>query len=324
MYQNFYGLRELPFELTPDPRFLFLTHHHREAQACLRHGLVTAKGLVVLTGEAGTGKTTLLRTVLDESPRDRIRFVYLNNPTLTRDEFIEFLARGFGLSETAGRSKTSLLWELQEKLAADCERGSVGALVVDEAQSLPHELLEEVRLLANIETHSQKLLPVVLAGQPELADRLNEESLRQLKQRVALRCALAPLTLQETASYIAARIRTAGGDAARIFTREAVSVIYERSGGIPRTISVICDNALVAGVALDRRPVGRDIILEVCADFDLHAAAATVHPEAARARNEPIASSLEGGGEEGAMKSLAAEAPAPAATVQRRRRFSFF
>src|SRR2546422_238910 len=157
MYEQFFGFRELPFELTPNPRFLFLTHRHREALTSLRHGISTAKGIVVLIGEAGTGKTTIVRTVLDEQ--------------------------------------------------------------------------------------TEKLLPVVLAGQPELAGRLNEASLRQLKQRIALRCDLAPLTLQETASYIAARIRIAGGDSARVFTREAVMLIHERSGGIPRVISVICDNA---------------------------------------------------------------------------------
>ena len=148
-------------------------------------------------------------------------------------------------------------------------RGEITALVVDEAQSLSAELLEEIRLLANIETPTEKLLPLVLAGQPELAERLEEPGLRQLKQRVALRCEIAPFELPETAAYIASRIRTAGGEAARLFTREAVVLIHEHSRGIPRTISVICDNALVSGFALDRQPVDRGIVLEVARDFQL-------------------------------------------------------
>jgi general secretion pathway protein A len=147
--------------------------------------------------------------------------------------------------------------------------------VIDEAQALPDEILEEIRLLANMETPTHKLLPVVLAGQPELAERLNEPRLRQLKQRIALRCELKPLDLSDTAAYIASRLRTAGGDPANIFTRQAVTLIHEYSHGLPRTISVMCDNALMSGFALDQRPVDGDIVLEVCRDFDLRAAAAT-------------------------------------------------
>jgi general secretion pathway protein A len=268
MYTDFFGLRELPFELTPNPRFLFLTRGHREALTTLRHALSSAKGLALLVGEAGTGKTTLVRTVLD-TQLTGVKALYLNNPTLTRAEFVEFLANGFGLSAEAARSKTTMLLELNRVLTFCRTNGEILALVVDEAQSLPHELLEEVRLLANIETTTEKLLPVVLVGQPELADRLNEPSLRQLKQRVALRCELVPMTLPETASYVAARVRIAGGDSTRLFTRGAIMLIHERSGGIPRTVSVMCDNALVNAFALDNRVVTRDIVLEVCRDFDL-------------------------------------------------------
>jgi general secretion pathway protein A len=273
MYLDFYGLRELPFELTPNPRFLFLTPRHREALANLRHGISAAKGISLLVGEAGTGKTTLVRAAIEAETNDQVRCLYLMNPSLTRDEFIEFLARGFGLSEAAGRSKTTLLLELDTLLKEQRAARIIRALVVDEAQSLPDYLLEEIRLLANIETDTEKLLPVILAGQPELAGRLNQPSLRQLKQRVALRCELGVLSLEETAAYIAARIQIAGGNAARVFTRDAVVMIHERSRGVPRTISVLCDNALVSGFALDRKPVGRDVVLEVCRDFDLPGAA---------------------------------------------------
>jgi general secretion pathway protein A len=268
VYTEFFGLRELPFELTSDPRFLFLTARHREGLAHLHHALTTAKGLAVLIGEAGTGKTTILRTALQEAGRESVKCLYLCNPALTREEFVEFLARGFGLSGEATRSKAAFLIELERTIPVRRALGEVMAIVIDEAQSLPYALLEEVRLLANVETETTKLLPVVLAGQPELARRLNEPTLRQLKQRIALRCELKPLSLDETASYIAGRIRTAGGDAATVFTREAVVLIYDRSRGIPRTINVICDNALVTGLALDRRPVTRDVVIEVCRDFD--------------------------------------------------------
>ncbi|HMF62321.1 MAG TPA: AAA family ATPase, partial [Vicinamibacterales bacterium] len=245
MYLRHFGLRELPFELTPNPRFLFMTTQHREALANLQYGLSTAKAVTLLIGEAGTGKTTLLRAALESEICRHVRCVHLTNPCLSRDEFIETLARAFGLTQPAFTSKSSLLSELEVKLKERRARGETTALVVDEAQRLTPELLEEIRLLANIETDTEKLLPLVLAGQPELAARLNENDLRQLKQRVALRCEIKPLVLAETAAYIANRIRTAGGESVRLFTREAVVLIQEYSHGIPRTISVICDNALL-------------------------------------------------------------------------------
>jgi general secretion pathway protein A len=269
MYLRFYGLRESPFELTPNPKYLYFTPRHREALSNLQYGLSTAKPVTVLIGEAGTGKTTLIRAALDSEMCRHVRCVYLNNPALTRVEFVEMLAAQFGLSAEAAQSKTVLLTELEKVLHANREKGELTALVVDEAQSLSAELLEEIRLLANVETETQKLLPLVLAGQPELADRLNDSSLRQLKQRVALRCEITPFELPETAAYIAARIRLAGGEASRLFTREAVVRIHEYSHGIPRLISVICDNALLSGLALGRQPVDREIVLEVCRDFDL-------------------------------------------------------
>jgi general secretion pathway protein A len=269
LYQHFYGLRELPFELTPNPKFVYLTARHREALGNLEYGLCSAKALTLLTGEAGTGKTTLLRTVQESEPCRGVRWVYLNNPALTRDEFVEWLAARFELSVEARRSKAVFLEELEQLLRERRRQGEIVAVIVDEAQSLSLELLEEIRLLANIETATEKLLPLVLAGQPELAARLNRSELRQLKQRVALRCEILPFSLVETAGYIASRIRSAGGDAARLFTREAVTMIHGRSQGIPRTISVICDNALLSGFAAGRRSVDSELVREVCRDFDL-------------------------------------------------------
>jgi general secretion pathway protein A len=268
MYQQFYQLRELPFELTPNPKYLFLTPRHREALSNLEYGLSSSKAITVLVGEVGTGKTTLLHAALASERCKNVVCVYLNNPALTRQEFVEVLARRFELSLHARESKAALLGELEATLRERRDRGQITALAIDEAQAMSSELLEEIRLLANSETSTEKLLPVVLAGQPELRQRLNEPGLRQLKQRVTLRCEIWPFTLEESAAYIAFRIRTAGGEAARLFTREAVTLIHRRAGGIPRTISVMCDNALMTGFGLARQPVDSEMVAEVVRDFD--------------------------------------------------------
>jgi len=268
MYESFYGLRERPFDLTPNPRFLVMTDVHREALSNLEYGIASRTGITLLVGEAGTGKTTLIRTALERQPA-RVHCVHLSNPALTRDEFVQMLALRFELSDKAQASKTSLLLELENILRRRDEVGESTVLLVDEAQSLPRDILEEIRLLANIETNDRKLLSVIMAGQPELTSLLNNVELRQLKQRVALRCELRPLTLQETAGYVAGRIRSAGGVGAQVFTREAVTLIHERSFGIPRTISVIADNALLTGFAVAQRPVNSATVREVCEDFDL-------------------------------------------------------
>jgi general secretion pathway protein A len=278
MYESFYGLRERPFDLALNPREILLTAQHREALGNLEYGILSRNGITLLLGEAGTGKTTLIRTafarVEAETPGGTAAWAYLRNPTLQRGEFLQFLAARFGLSSEAASSKLRLLDELEGALVG----GKKAVLIIDEAQSVPLELLEEVRLLANIESDSAKLLPVVLAGQPELAARLNEPGLRQLKQRIALRCTLGPFQLSETAAYIAARIDNAGGTPVRVFTRDAVLAIHERSGGIARTINVICENALLTGYVEEQRPVGRQVIETVCGDFDLWSTAVTEPP----------------------------------------------
>jgi type II secretory pathway predicted ATPase ExeA len=285
MYQRHYGLRELPFELTANTSYLFLTARHREALSNLEYGLSAAKSLTVLLGEAGTGKTTLVRAALESHRCRDVRCVYLNNPVLSREDFVRTLAARFDLGEQAAQSKSVLLDELERALRDRRAVGEITALVVDEAQSLTTELLEEVRLLANIETAAEKLLPLVLAGQPELGLRLEDTALRQLKQRVTLRCELVAFDVSETADYISSRIVTAGGSPSKLFTREAVTLIHEYSQGIPRTISVICDNALVTGMALNRHPVDSGIVREVCRDLALkrdtaaapHGGASTSH-----------------------------------------------
>jgi type II secretory pathway predicted ATPase ExeA len=286
LYAAFYGLKEAPFDLTPNPRFLFLSSRQREALGNLRYALATSKGFSLILGDAGTGKTTLVRTALAELGDTPSRYVLVSNPTLGRAEFYEFLARDFGLSEEAGRSKTRFLSELQLEVEARFAAGGLTGLIIDEAQSLPHELLEEIRLLGNIETPTTKLLNIILCGQPELADRLNEPSLRQLKQRLALRCQLLPLTAEESASYISGRVRIAGGTPEEILTREAVMAIHESSRGIPRIINVLCDNTLITGFAQQLKPIPAGVVLEICREFDLQTKAA---PDEAVGVTQPAA-----------------------------------
>jgi general secretion pathway protein A len=328
MYRKFFGLSEAPFDLTSNPRYLFMTPSHREALSTLEYGLGTRTGVTVLVGEAGTGKTTLIKAMLQSREKRKIYPVYLNNSTLTRVEFLEFLAREFRCDAAAAASKTRLLYELEKVLLESSNLGITPALIIDEAQSLSHDLLEEVRLLANIERPGEKLLPIVLAGQPELVERLDQPALRQLKQRVGLRARLRPLELAETAAYVAARVRVAGGDASRLFTRDAVVMIHERSQGIPRTISVICHNALINGFALNQRPVGVENVREVCGDLGFG--------EAARAQRTAVPAGSVANGEGKALPldrlrrgGSAADAGTPAsdlfaAVSGTRRRFSFF
>lgn len=269
MYESFFGLRERPFELTPNPRFIYLSECHLEALSVVHYGIVGRKGITLVIGEAGTGKTMVIRTALEALAQPSARCVYLSNPALTRTEFYEFLAWSFGLTADAAASKARFLLEFERLLVQRNENEDLTALVIDEAQSLSVELMEEVRLLANLETLTDKLLPVVMAGQPELADMLDRPGLRQLKQRIALRADLSPLDVSQVAAYIAGRIRRAGGEPLSVFTNAAIVLTHKMSGGIPRTISVICDNAMLAGFGAARKPVGADIIEEVSRDFGL-------------------------------------------------------
>ncbi|MBA3296640.1 MAG: AAA family ATPase [Acidobacteria bacterium] len=284
MYEQFFGFRERPFDLTPNPRYLVLTDVHREALSNLEYGIVSHKGITLLIGEAGSGKTTLIRSAIEKQPA-RVHCIHLSNPALSRAEFIEMLAERFGLTSAAKTSKTTMLLQLEALLRARREAGETTVLIVDEAQSLSVELFEEVRLLANIEANDEKLLLVIIAGQPELIDRLNDKRLRQLKQRIALRCELRPLTLQETAAYLAGRIKAAGGVGAQVFTREAVTRIFESAHGIPRVTNVIADNALLSAYAQDRRPVTSAMVDEVCRDFDLAGHTVAAAPPAAQSAN---------------------------------------
>jgi len=306
MYETYYGLQERPFDLSPNPRFLCFTPQHREALAHLEYGLAGRPGVTVLVGEAGTGKTTLVRKALQASS-GASTIVHLSNPTLTRAEFYEYIAAGFGFSDEVGRSKIQFLRDVESVLNDPAAPRL--ALIVDEAQSVPYELLEEIRLLTNAESSIGRSIAVVLVGQPELGRRLDEARLRQLKQRVVLRCELTPLSLKDTAAYISARVKTAGGEATRLFSRDAVIAIHQYSTGIPRVISVICDNALVNGFAADQKPVGAGTVMEVCRSLALPLDDAKPAPAPAPVR---------------APEPVPVAARAPMFSGFARRRFSFF
>ncbi len=269
MYKQFFGLARNPFEISPDPFFYHPTPRHNEALANLHYGVGRRKGFIVITGEVGTGKTLLVRCLLAELRKNNIAFAYVFNPLLPVVEFFQYIMADFGLPY-AGRTKTEMLLDLNRFLIQRHARGLITALVVDEAQALRTDLLEEIRLLTNLETSQQKLLQIVLMGQPELEMILDSPELRQLKQRVALRCQLQPLDHDQTRAYVIARLERAGAPAEPpIFSDEAFERLYEFSRGIPRIINNLCENAMVSAFAHERRPVTGDMITEVAADFRL-------------------------------------------------------
>lgn len=322
LYAPFFGLAEAPFDLTPNSKFLFLTPRQSEALGNLRYALGSSKGFTLITGEAGTGKTTLLRTALAELGDSTNKYVLLSNPTLGRLEFYEYLARAFGLSAEARTSKARFLLDLQDDVEARFAAGGLTGLVIDEAQSMPHELLEEIRLLGNIETPTTKLLNIVLTGQPELAGRLNDPSLRQLKQRIALRCELLPLTIAETAAYVAGRLRIAGGVPDTIFTREAIIHIHESAQGIPRTINVMCDNAMITAFAAQTKPITVALVEDVCRDFDLTTSEEADEPAVQPEPPPPPAESALARGRRNVPLSVTK--PPPPSPPAAKRRFRFF
>jgi len=268
MYELFYKLQEKPFNLTPDPRYIYFTEKHCEALANLVYGIRERKGFIVLSGEVGTGKTTLVNALLDTLERTGILSAFIFNPLLSSIEFFEYLLADLNL-KCDTRSKSQCLIKLNSLLLERYRTGQITVLIVDEAQNLSTEILEEVRLLTNLETATEKLLQIVLVGQPELSLKLNSPELRQLKQRVSLRCALEPLALFETKEYIRTRLEIAGLPDQRVFPDSAISEIYRFSGGIPRLINSICDNALLAGYACDAKIIGAEIIQEVAHDLEL-------------------------------------------------------
>jgi general secretion pathway protein A len=274
MYKGFYNLKLNPFEITPDPSFLFATRKHNEALAALYYGVRRRKGFVVITGEVGTGKTLLVRCLLEVLNRANVAYAYVFNPCLTPTEFLEYIVGDFRLP-TAGKSKSELLLNLGTYLIGRHHENRTTVLVVDEAHHLSSELLEEVRLLTNLETPEAKLLQILLVGQPELDGKLDSSDLRQLKQRIAMRSRLAALDLEETRGYVYCRLHVAGHkNPAEIFPSETIVEVHRHSRGIPRLINTICENALIHGYAAQCRTIMPAILQEIATDFRLN----IVHP----------------------------------------------
>jgi general secretion pathway protein A len=260
MYLQFFGLREAPFNPTPDPKFLFQSTRHREALAQLLYGVRERKGFIVLTGEIGTGKTTLLRTLLERLD-SKTAVAYVHNSALSIEGLLEYMLQDWGVKSTA-TTHAQRLFELNEFLIDQHRAGLSPVLVIDEAQNLTIPTLEAVRMLSNFETNSQKLMQILLVGQPELGDKLSAPELRQLKQRIGLRCHIGPLSPEEARLYIRHRLRIAGATDAGIFTDAAVQRIVEYSQGIPRVINIICDHCLLSGFADSKRRIDTGVVRE--------------------------------------------------------------
>ena len=268
MYKAFFGFTENPFNMSPDPSFLFRSAQHEEALANLIYGVQSRKGFVVLTGEVGTGKTTMLECLRDFLGAQQMTYASLFNSRLTVPQFFEMVAYDFGLHCTR-TSKTEVLFALNEMILERANLGRTTVLIVDEAHNLDWEVLEEIRLLGNLENRRGKLLQIVLAGQPELDRKLEAPDYRQLKQRIALRCVLQPFGLEETVDYIRSRLARAGMPDQTVFPPEILQEIHYRTQGIPRIINGLCDNLLLTAFALESKVATAEMLDEVTADMRL-------------------------------------------------------
>ena len=270
MYKRFYNLQRNPFDITPDPSFLFPTKKHNEALAALYYGVKRRKGFVVLTGEVGTGKTVLVRCLLQLLGHTQSAYAYLFNPRLTPMEFLQYVAGDFQLPTTS-KSKSELLLDLSTFTIARHEKGLTTVLVIDEAHHLSVDVLEEVRLLTNLETGDAKLLQILLVGQPELDQKLDSFDLRQLKQRIALRSHLTPLDSEETSGYVYRRLEIAGNARpSELFPKDTIAELYRHSNGYPRLVNTLCENALVCGYARQVASISPEMIAEVAREFRLN------------------------------------------------------
>ena len=267
MYKSFYHLQSNPFGTSPDPRFLYMMPHTREALACLEYGISARKGFIVLTGEVGTGKTTLLRRALASFDQTRVFTSFVFNPLLDPLDFLEFVLSDFGIT-IRNRTKSGMLIQLNQWLIERYRHGETCVIVVDEAQNLSSELLEEIRLLTNLETSSEKLVQIVLSGQPEFEEKLRQPALRQLRQRIALWSRTQAITAAQTSAYIAQRLLIAG-TRQQLFTPEAVQAVHRASRGIPRIINLICEHALIVGYVEQLPEISAAVILGVAKDLDL-------------------------------------------------------
>ena len=267
MYKSFFGLRVLPFGASPDPRFLYMMPQIRETLACLQYGIAARKGFVVMTGEVGTGKTTLLKTVLSGFSKDRVSSAFVFNPRLNVLDLLEFVLTDFGIPPER-RTKSGMLLQLNRWLIERFRDRGLCVIVVDEAQNLSWKLLEEIRLLTNLETSSEKLLQIVLSGQPELEKMLRDPRVRQLRQRISIWCKTQRLTADQTQAYIAERLRIAGASRPAL-SPEAAQLVHHYSKGIPRVINLICDHAMISAYVEQIKPIPARIVESVSIELDL-------------------------------------------------------
>ncbi|MBV9339264.1 MAG: AAA family ATPase [Acidobacteria bacterium] len=268
MYKEYFGLRANPFNVNPDPRYLFLTRHTEEALACLTYGIQSRKGFVLLTGEVGTGKTTLINKLLEWLRTQQVPTAFIFNSRMNVTQFLDYMMADFGVP-CDSRSKSQVLLRLYQWLLERYRAGETAVLIVDEAQNLADEVLEEVRMLTNLETFTEKLLQIILVGQTELELKLKQPNLRQLRQRLTLRAKTHPLTSEETKAYIQQRLRIAGSNGQTIFDPEALNAIFRYTNGIPRIVNLICEHCLVSAFVDQQQMVSASIVDAVARDFEL-------------------------------------------------------
>jgi general secretion pathway protein A len=287
MYKEFFGLRANPFNVNPDPRYLFLTRHTEEALACLTYGIQSRKGFVLLTGEVGTGKTTLINKLLEWLRLQQVATAFIFNSRMDVPQFLDFMMADFGI-QCDSKSKSQVLQRLYSWLLDRYRAGETAVLIVDEAQNLSDEVLEEIRMLTNLETFTEKLLQIVLVGQPELEQHLRQPQLRQLRQRLTLRAKTHPLNLEETRAYVQQRLRIAGSNGQTIFDPDSLLALYRYSTGIPRVINLLCEHCLVSAFVDQKKLITNEIVESVARDFDLSdgTAAGTLAPTASTAPPE--------------------------------------
>lgn len=268
MYKEFFGLRANPFNVNPDPRYLFLTRHTEEALACLTYGIQSRKGFVLLTGEVGTGKTTLINKLLEWLRLQQVATAFIFNSRMNVPQFLDYMMADFAIP-CDSKSKSQILQRLYNWLLDRYRAGETAVLIVDEAQNLTDEVLEEIRMLTNLETFTEKLLQIVLVGQPELETKLKQPQLRQLRQRLTLRAKTHPLMLEETKAYVQQRLRIAGSDGRQIFDGDALNSIHKYSNGIPRVVNLLCEHCLVSAFVDQKASIDESIVDAVARDFDL-------------------------------------------------------
>lgn len=283
MYERFFGLRESPFKVNPDPRYLFLTGQTQEALAGLTYGIQNRKGFILLTGEVGTGKTTLLNRLLDWLRGQRVATAFVFNSKFTESQLLEYVMADFGIP-CESREKSQMLMRLNQWLLDRYRAGGSTVLIVDEAQNLSSDVLEEIRLLTNLETSTEKLLQIILSGQPELEEKLKSLHLRQLRQRITLRCRTAPLSLEETYGYVAERLRIAGSNGEPVFSKEAIETVHSYAHGIPRVVNLLCEHSLINAYVDHVRPVPAHTVEEVAREFQLDEVPASELASAAPSR----------------------------------------